>query len=81
MVLLYPKGLLTWRWGTPVRRGNPLRWGNLPVHIISHFGVTRRGGLPSVPVRTTLSARVKFCHASVSRWDNPVFGGDFGALK
>ena len=22
-----PKGLLTWRWGTPDRWGNPLRWG------------------------------------------------------
>ena len=81
MVLLYPKGLLTWRWGNRDRFGSPLRWGNPPVHIISHFGVTRRGGLPSVPVRATLSAGVKFCHVSVSRWDNPVFGGDFGALK
>ena len=25
------KGLFTWRWGTPGR------WGNQPVHIISHF--------------------------------------------
>ena len=31
------QGLFTWRWGTPGRRGNPLRWGNLPVHIISHM--------------------------------------------
>ena len=33
------KGLFTWRWGTPGRCGNPLRWGNPPVHTISHFNV------------------------------------------
>ena len=33
------KGLCTRRWGTPSRRGNPLRWGNMPVHIISHFNL------------------------------------------
>ena len=27
------KGLFTWRWGTPVR------WGNPPVHVISHFNL------------------------------------------
>ena len=27
------KGLFTWRWGYPVRRGNP------PVHVISHFNL------------------------------------------
>ena len=31
------KSLFTWRWGTPGRSGNPLRWGNPPVHIISHM--------------------------------------------
>ena len=33
------KGLFTWRRGTPGRWGNRLRWGNLPVHIISHFNL------------------------------------------
>ena len=33
------KGLFTWRWGTPGRRGNPLRCGNPSVHIISHFNL------------------------------------------
>ena len=28
---LLSKGLFTLSWGTPGRRGNPLRWGNLPV--------------------------------------------------
>ena len=31
------KGLFTWRWGTPGGWDNLLRWGNPPVHIISHF--------------------------------------------
>ena len=36
-------GLFTWRWGggglrgTSGTWGNPLRWGNLPENIISHF--------------------------------------------
>ena len=34
---LHSKGLFTWRWGTPGRRGNPLRWGNPPVHVTYHF--------------------------------------------
>ena len=33
------KGLFTWMWGTPGRLGNPLWWGNPPVHIISHFNL------------------------------------------
>ena len=33
------KGLLTWKWETTGRRANPLRWGNQPVHVISHFDV------------------------------------------
>ena len=33
------KGLFTWRWGTPGRSGNPLWWGNPPIHKISHFNV------------------------------------------
>ena len=31
------KGLFAWRWGTPSGCGNQLRWGNLPVYMISHF--------------------------------------------
>ena len=34
-------------------------------------GVTRQGGLPDLPDRVTLSARVKFCRVNVSRWGNP----------
>ena len=37
--VLQSKGLFRWRWRTLGRWGNPLRWGNLPVHIISHFNV------------------------------------------
>ena len=33
------KGLFTWRWSTPDRWGDLIRWGNPPVHIISHFNV------------------------------------------
>ena len=33
------KGLFTWKWGAPRRGGNPLRWSNLPVHIISRFNL------------------------------------------
>ena len=33
------KELFTWRWGTPGRCANPLRWGNPPVHIIFHFNL------------------------------------------
>ena len=32
-------GLFTWGWRTPGRWGNSLRWGNPPVHIISHFNL------------------------------------------
>ena len=34
-------------------------------------GVTRLGGLPGLPGRVTLSARVAFCHVNDSRWGNP----------
>ena len=34
-------------------------------------GVTRRGGLPGLLDRVTLSAGVKFCHVNVSRSGNP----------
>ena len=34
---IFGRAMLTWRWGTPGRQGNPPRWGNTPVHIISHF--------------------------------------------
>ena len=43
-------GLFAWTRGTPGRHGNPLRWGNPPVHIISHFNLitfTCRWGDPS----------------------------------
>ena len=33
-------------------------------------GVTRLGGLPSLPGRVTLSAGVAFCHVNDSRWGN-----------
>ena len=39
LLFCQPKGLFTWRWGTPVRWGNLLRWGNPPVLIISHFNL------------------------------------------
>ena len=32
-VLTITKGLFTWKWGTPGR------WGNPPIHIISHFNL------------------------------------------
>ena len=55
------------------------RWGDPPGHIISFYfdhvymigGVTRLGGLPSLPGRITLSAGVTFCHVNVSGWGNP----------
>ena len=34
-------------------------------------GVTHLGGLPGLPGRVTLSARVAFCHVNDSRWGNP----------
>ena len=33
-------------------------------------GVTRLGGLPGLPGRIALSARVAFCHVNDSRWGN-----------
>ena len=50
--------------GTLGRWGNPVRWDNPPVHLISHFvrsrsftgRVTRREGLPDLPDGVILSA-------------------------
>ena len=52
------------------------RWGNLPVHVISHFNLTmftcrwgdppRWDGWSARP--GTLSTWVKFCQVNVSRW-------------
>ena len=33
-------------------------------------GVTHLGGLPGLPGRVTLSARVAYCHVNDSRWGN-----------
>ena len=73
-------GLLTWRWRTPGRRGNPLMWGNLPVHIISPFKLItftwycRWSDPPNRVAESaspgTLSAGVKFCQVNVSKWGN-----------
>ena len=35
--LTYSEDLFTWRWVTPGRWGNLLRWGNPPVHILSFY--------------------------------------------
>ena len=39
-------------------------------HVYLIVGVTCLGGLPSLPGRVTLSARVTICHVNVSRWGN-----------
>ena len=38
-------------------------------------GVTRRGGLPGLLGRVTLSAGVTICHVNVSRWGDPLSRG------
>ena len=37
------RACLHWGGRPPGRWGNPLRWGNLPVHIISHFNLVIDG--------------------------------------
>ena len=57
--------------------------------------ITHLGGLPGLPGRVTLSARVAFWHVNVARWGNPpsrartaalpeqltAFGGGFASIK
>ena len=44
-------------------------------------GVTRQGGLPGLPDKVTLYARVTICHVNVSRWGNPPSRGRFHEKK
>ena len=51
------KGLFTWRWVTPGRWDNLLRWGNPPVRTISHLGRVFRNLLPNL-------SRVPYLHVN-----------------
>ena len=44
-------------------------------------GVTRQGGLPGLPDKVTLYARVTICHVNVSRWGNPPSRGRIHGKK
>ena len=61
------KGLFTWRWGTP----GAFKWGNPPVHIISHFNlITFTWYCDRWSDPPPSQQGVKFCHVNVSRWGN-----------
>ena len=60
----FPTSFFTYAW---------INNDKLLVYMI--VGVNHLGGLPGLPGRVTLSARVAFCHVNDSRWGNPPSGG------
>ena len=54
----YSKVLFTYRWGTPDRRSNPLRWGNQPVCIIFHMVALPISKRDHIKMRDYMNRRV-----------------------